>query len=236
MQTSIDGLIELVGHEGVCLSKYKDSVGVWTIGIGATKTEIPDLDSWPSTKRITVVEAFNLLKRSIKRYEKAVNDAVDGYVSQTQFDALVSWCYNVGTGHCYPKYNSKGVKSKDEATVLKLIKAGATKYELYNALMMWTKAGGKYSPGVAARRKKEAILLRDGIYSNKGKAALFPVSSTGHPIYSQAITIDVENFLVEDIQVDGPTIPVAEPVAEPVKVGMFAKAMETLGNLWGKKA
>ena len=98
MKISNKGLVELVGHEGVCLSKYRDSVGVWTIGIGATRSEIPDLASWPLSKTITLQESFELLRKSILKYESAINEALKCNVPQHQFDALVSWCYNVGVG------------------------------------------------------------------------------------------------------------------------------------------
>jgi len=178
MKTSDAGLVELVGHEGVCLSKYKDSVGVWTIGIGATKTEIPDLASWPLSKTISMDEAFALLRKGISKYENALNKYIKREISQTMFDALASWCYNVGVGWV-PK-----------ATVIKLINQGVTGKPLYDALMMF-----KQPREIIARRKKEANLLAYGKYSNNGKALLFPVGKTGIPSYSRGTTIDVWEYM-----------------------------------------
>lgn len=178
MKTSNAGIVEIAGHEGVCLSKYKDSVGVWTIGVGATKTEIPDLAKWPLSKKITVQEAFELLAKSIGRYENAINKNLTRAISQTQFDALVSWCYNVGVG-----YASK-------ATVMKLINQGAQGIDLYNALLMF-----RNPPEIIGRRKKEALLLSKGTYSNGGKAILFPVSSKGFPMYGMGHNINVWEFI-----------------------------------------
>lgn len=178
MRMSDAGLVELVGHEGVCLSKYKDSVGVWTTGIGATKTEIPDLASWPSSKTITMQEAFDLLKKGIVKYEDALNKNLTGKVSQTEFDALCSWCYNNGVGWV-PK-----------ASVIKLLNKGVHGQALYDALMMFHKP-----VEIIPRRRKEAVLLRDGVYSNKGKALLFPVSAKGNPIYQAGKEIDVWQYL-----------------------------------------
>lgn len=178
MKTSNKGLVELVGHEGVCLSKYKDSVGVWTIGIGATKSEIPDLASWPLSKKITMQEAFDLLSKGIVKYENALNRALKAPVSQTQFDALVSWMYNVGTG-----YASK-------ATVIKLLNNGVKGNALFDALMMYRKP-----PEITERRRKEAKLIASGVYSNGGKALLFPVSSKGYPMYKAGTTVNVWEYI-----------------------------------------
>lgn len=178
MRTSNKGLVELAGHEGICLSKYKDSVGVWTIGIGATRTEIPDIAAWPLSKTITMQEAFDLFKRSIVKYENAVNKALTRDIPQYQFDALVSWCYNVGVG--YTK----------TATVIKLVNQGAPGVKLYNALMMFRKPSE-----IIGRRTKEANLLAYGKYSNDGRALLFPVSKSGYPIYGRGTSINVWEYL-----------------------------------------
>ena len=178
MQMSDDGLVELAGHEGICLSKYRDSVGVWTIGVGATRSEIPDLASWPLSKKITIQEAFDLFKRSIKKYENALNKNLTRPIKQHEFDALCSWCYNVGTGWLR------------RSTVIKRINNNEHGQALFDALMLYKKP-----PEIINRRRKEAILLRDGKYSNGGMAALFPVSSKGYPVYKEGKTINVWKYL-----------------------------------------
>jgi lysozyme len=175
MKTSDNGLAEIIGHEGVCLSPYKDSVGVWTIGIGATRTEMPNIANHSD---ITMQEAFGLLHKSIKRYENALNQFINVGISQTMFDALASWCYNVGVGWV-PK-----------ATVIRLINQGVTGAPLYDALMMF-----RSPPEITLRRKKEANLLAYGKYSNNGRALLFPVSSSGRPLYGKGKTINVWEYM-----------------------------------------
>lgn len=180
MTTSIEGMIEIASHEGLCLTKYKDSVGVWTIAIGATRTEIPDIARWPADKQLSIQECFDLFKKSLVKYEKAVRRGLKVDVPQHAFDALVSWCYNVGTGW---------VK---KATVIKLINKGVpvSDKRIYNALMMYKKP-----PEIIGRRKKEAILLTTGKYSNTGKVLVFPVSKRFKPIYSRGYKIDVKKYL-----------------------------------------
>lgn len=197
MKTSNEGKVEIIGHEGIALSKYKDSVGVWTIAGGATKTEIPDLASWPLDKKITMQEAFDLFGRSIVKYEDAINKALTRPILQTQFDALVSWCYNVGTGWA------------KSATVIKLLNEGVTDpIALRKALLLYRKP-----PEILGRRIKEADLLAYGKYSNGGKAMLFPVSSNGYPMYSRGTSINVWQYIPHTTEAE-PIPPTVYPEEE----------------------
>lgn len=174
-KVSLRGLIEIASHEGLCCSKYLDSVGVWTIGIGATKSEIPDLASWPMDKKLSIQECFDLFQRSIKKYADAVNKHLTRPVQQYEFDALVSWCYNVGPGWL------------KNATVIKRINKGESGQRLYDALMMYQKP-----PEIKGRRTKEAKLLAFGDYDYGGPNLInvFPVSKTGRPLYNKGYQID----------------------------------------------
>lgn len=176
-QTSKKGLIFLASLEGVGLSKYLDSVGVWTIALGATRTEIPDLADWPLGKSITLEEAFSLLRRSIVKYEKTINLALTTPVSQEEFDALVSICYNIGQ------------RGAANSTFIKRINAGAKVDKIVEAILMWNKP-----EEIIGRRRKEAKLFSTGNYGD-GKITVFPVSATGHPIYSKGKVIDGNQYL-----------------------------------------
>lgn len=217
MRTSNEGKVELIGHEGIALSKYKDSVGVWTIAVGATKTEIPDLADWPLDKKITMQDAFELFSKSLGRYEDALNKALTREIHQYQFDALVSWCYNVGVGWV------------NKASVIRLLNTGeATPEKLKSALMLFNKP-----KEIISRRMKEATLLASGKYSNDGKALLFPVSSRGYPMYSKGEMINVWKFISQ-------TAP--EPSALEVfqheeknhesKPNIITRGLDTLGSLF----
>ncbi|MGE0408840.1 MAG: lysozyme [Amphiplicatus sp.] len=82
------GLIKL--FEGLVLEAYQDIAGIWTIGYGHTG---PDVQ--PGMK-ISEREAEELLKRDLKPRESAVGDLVRVPLNQNEFDALVSFIYNVG--------------------------------------------------------------------------------------------------------------------------------------------
>lgn len=182
MHMSKRGMIELAGHEGVVLSKYKCSAGVWTVGVGATSSVIPDLHKWPMDKTITIEEAFELFKKSLKPYENAVRKALTVEVNQNVFDALVSWCYNVGKA------------APRRSTVVRLINKGVPtdSKKLYNALLMWKKP-----KSIVPRRTKEAKLMTTGKCSNRGKVSVYPVSSKGKPLFRSGELISVNKYLGE---------------------------------------
>ena len=178
MNFSDDGKMFLIGLEGICLSPYLDSVGVKTIAIGATVSEIPDIADMPWGHVITMKEAFELLDRSLAKYVAAVNKALAVVVSQNQFDALVSVCYNIGTG---------GLKS---STFIKRINAGMSNESIISALLMWRKP-----PEILGRRKKEANLFVTGEYGD-GKALVFPANAKTHkPVYKQGKEVDIKELL-----------------------------------------
>ena len=75
--------------EGLELDSYQDIAGVWTIGYGHTETAGPN-------QRISEREAEELLRRDLKPREKAVEDLANVDLNKNEFDALVSFVYNVG--------------------------------------------------------------------------------------------------------------------------------------------
>lgn len=91
--------------ESLRLEAYPDFGGVWTIGWGTTKGVRPGM-------KITKEEADVLFLRDLKMFENSVNNLVEVEINQHQFDALVSFVYNVGTS----KFAS--------STLLKLLNQG----------------------------------------------------------------------------------------------------------------
>ena len=100
MKTSEYG-INLIKHfEGCVLTAYKCPAGVWTIGYGHTKDVQPG-DEWSES------HANHMLEVELEEYENYVNTAVKVPLQQNQFDALVSWTYNLGGGNL----NASTIKS-----------------------------------------------------------------------------------------------------------------------------
>lgn len=87
------GTSALVGHEAVKQVGYVDSVGVATTCIGHTRTAV--VGKWYS-----IEECQRLFKQDVAEFEHTVNKYVTVGLSQPQFDALVSFCFNVGSYNC----------------------------------------------------------------------------------------------------------------------------------------
>jgi lysozyme len=135
MKMSPAGRRVLIQREGKKLRAYLDSVGVWTIGVGHTSAAGPPNVTPGLT--ITDAECDQLLARDLVQYEDAVNKAVTAKLNQNQFDALTSFCFNVGTG------------GFTRSTVVKRLNAGDT-VGAADAMLMWNKP-----PEIMGRRQSE---------------------------------------------------------------------------------
>jgi lysozyme len=125
--------------EGLRLEAYKCPADVWTIGYGHTnKVKQGDV--------ITEGEADILLALDVQEAERAVSSYVDVDINQNQFDALVSFVYNLGAGN---------FKS---STLLKKLNQGDY-LGAANEFHRWNKAGGKVLRGLVLRREAEANLF-----------------------------------------------------------------------------
>jgi lysozyme len=136
-------------HEGLRLHAYQDSAGIWTIGYGTILYE----DNRPVKKGdgITADLAEKLLQGQIVKKSVAVTAALSGTdVNQKQYDALVSFAYNVGTGALL------------KSTLLKRVKANPADATIRDAFLMWDKATvdgvPTEVPGLKQRREDEADL------------------------------------------------------------------------------
>ena len=132
--------IDLIKHfEGCELNAYKCPAGVWTIGYGHIKGVSEGMS-------ITQEQADQMLLDELKEYENYINELVTVNLSQNQFDALVSWVYNLGPANL------------SASTMLKVLNSG--EYEDVPAQMKrWNKAGGKVLEGLIRRREAEACLF-----------------------------------------------------------------------------
>ncbi|MBX3569959.1 MAG: lysozyme [Rhizobiaceae bacterium] len=168
MTLSEAGLKELAGHEGIVLTRYRDVVGVWTLGIGHTKSAGPPNPA-TFTGTLTLTDALNLFRKDLKKYIDAVNAVVTVKVSQTEFDALVSFHFNTG-----------GIK---KASLVKSLNAG-DRAKAAKEFMNWSKPAS-----IIDRRKKERKLFETGAYSNGGKATQFPADAAGNVLVGKGKSI-----------------------------------------------
>lgn len=138
MKISPAGLDLIKSSEGCKLKAYRCPANVLTIGYGHTGPDVFE------GQEISQADADTLLRLDVAKYENAVNKACPK-ISQPQFDACVSLCYNIGEG------------AFAKSSVARLHKAG--KYaEAAQAFMLWNKAAKKVSRGLTARRARESAL------------------------------------------------------------------------------
>jgi len=139
------GLELIKSFEGLSLKPYVCAGGINTIGYGNTyymngkKVTLQD-------KPITKEQAEELLKHSLSTYEKAVDSFCRDDISQNQFDALVSFCYNVGTG------------ALQKSTLIKKVNANPKDVTISDEFMKWNKANGRVLVGLTRRRQAESKL------------------------------------------------------------------------------
>ena len=140
MNISKEGIALIKKFEGCELEAYKCAAGVWTIGYGHTK-DVKDGDS------ITKEDAESMLVHELQEYCNAVDEAVKVDLDQNQFDALVSWTYNLGPNN---------LKS---STMLGVLNQG--KYdEVPVQIKRWNKASGEVKQGLIRRREAESLLFQ----------------------------------------------------------------------------
>ncbi|ENJ7288196.1 lysozyme [Enterobacter hormaechei] len=144
MQTSEKGIALIKQFEGCKLTAYQDSVGVWTIGYGWTQP----VDGKPIRAGMTIKQetAERLLKTGLISYESDVSRLVKVGLTQGQFDALVSFTYNLGA------------RSLSTSTLLRKLNAGDYAGAA-DEFLRWNKAGGKVLSGLTRRREAERALF-----------------------------------------------------------------------------
>lgn len=134
------GLDFLIAREGLRLKPYLDTRGIPTISVGVT--------FYPDGRKVTMNDpaltkdqAIDLFKRILKGFETTVWSLTRDDISQNNFNALTSFCFNIGQA---------GFKG---STVLKRVNANPKDPKIADALMMWTK-----NKELIGRRKKEVAL------------------------------------------------------------------------------
>jgi lysozyme len=126
--------------EGLCLTAYQDSGGVWTIGYGHTGPDVI------AGRTVTYAEADAFLTQDLADSVSCVNWAVAQTINQNQFDALVDFTFNAGRGAFL------------KSTLLRMVNlldfsAASAQFPL------WVHAGGDVVPGLVRRRAAEQMLF-----------------------------------------------------------------------------
>jgi lysozyme len=151
-----DKLIEMIKHdEGVVMRPYQCPALLWTVGVGhvidpmharvklADRKALPIPEGWDRTFSMDEVNA--ILKKDLNRFETGVMRLCPKTTKQSQFDALVSFAFNVGLGNL--QNSTLRMKHNRE-------EFGAAAEEF----LKWNKAGGKVLKGLDKRRRGEKAL------------------------------------------------------------------------------
>lgn len=134
---------DLIKHfESLSLEAYLCPAGVWTIGWGHTKGVKKGME-------ITEAQAERFLIEDVQEAVNGVNKYVEGAISQYQFDALVSFTFNLGVGNLR------------SSTLLKLVNARRFDAAV-GEFKKWVMSKGKKLDGLVRRRTVESILFRSG--------------------------------------------------------------------------
>jgi len=145
--TKIDanGIKLITDWEGLKLKPYLCSANVPTIGYGSTRYENGNkvkLTDAPITKE----RALELFKNTLHTYERDVDALARDDINQNQFNALVSFAYNLGT------------TALRNSTLLKKVNLNPNDKTIANEFVKWVNAGGRRVQGLVNRRNAEVVM------------------------------------------------------------------------------
>jgi lysozyme len=155
MKVSAECIDMIKHHEGVRVKPYRCPALLWTVGVGHVidpnhikvpfdeRKTLPIPDGWD--RQLTTTEVDAILAADLATFERGVLRLCPANLTQSRFDSLVSFSFNVGLGNL----QRSSIRMKHNRGDFD----GAAE-----AFMQWTKAGGKELPGLVKRRKDEMSL------------------------------------------------------------------------------
>jgi lysozyme len=156
MNVSAKAVTMIQHHEGIRYRPYRCPARLWTVGVGHVlypeqgKLKIEDRDSFPlrpeDNRQFTKDEVDGILRSDLQRFERGVAQLIPVRLTQGQFDACVSFAFNVGLGTLQRStFRQKVIRGEKDAAIA--------------SLLQYCKAGGKVLKGLENRRKDEAALF-----------------------------------------------------------------------------
>lgn len=162
MKISDKGIELIKSFEGCRLVGYADLGGVPTVGYGSTGPDVT------VGMKITQQQADARLLKDLARFETGVSDLVKVSINQNEFDALVSFSFNVGLG------------ALKQSTLLRLLNDGTDRTTVAAEFSRWDKVDGKSVEGLTRRRKAEKELF---------------LTKTKHPLLASSILAEQDTWL-----------------------------------------
>lgn len=195
MKLSAKGAAFVRAHEGFVGRWYADPVGIMTIGCGFTWRSAAFRQWWAKNKpgipkyqgRMTRAEADDaLMYLFAHEYGKAVDGFLKKAVPQHVYDAMCSVSFNCGPGSLKWKW-AAALKRGD--------------YEAGAALLRTTAvtARGKRLPGLVRRRKEEALLITNGVYTGVGNVKAGPVDAMADGVLARGERGPAVAALIRDL-------------------------------------
>jgi len=157
MNISAQAVEMIKHHEGVRFKPYRCPAKLWTVGVGHVlypeqgKLKIENRDEFllrPEDNRVwTKEEVDGILRADLQRFERGVVQLLPIVLTQGEFDACVSFSFNVGLGTLQRStFRQKIIRGDKDAAI--------------ESLLQYCKAGGKVLKGLENRRKDEAALFK----------------------------------------------------------------------------
>lgn len=176
MDVDYDVALEIACHEAVIRQAYKDSEGVWTWSVGLTNATGHNVQRYIDNPQ-SLEKCFSVYAWALNNYADAVRAEFAGHpLTKPQFAGALSFHWNTGA-----------IKS---ATWPDLFKAGKIA-EARASFLSWKKPAA-----IEERRKKEAALFFDGVWSNDGQMTEYTALTAAHaPKWSSAVSINVGQAL-----------------------------------------
>lgn len=219
MFTSNPGKLELLLNEGVVLGPYRDSVGVWTYGVGHTAAA-GGLDpatmprGVPTDLEAELRRAMSVFSQDLVAYEKRVTSAIRVPLAQHQFDALVDFDFNTGgifRARLTQRINARDPKASD-------------------SFFGWLQP-----PALRGRRVREQRLFDHADYANDDVGVRIPVylpTSTGGLKLWKTLDNDELNRYLPGVASKSTAAPVAAGLVSTVPPPSW---VTVLVNLFGTK-
>lgn len=146
----------IMHHEGVRYKPYQCPALLWTCGVGhvidptharvplADRKKLPIPEGWDRV--LSNEEIDEILRKDLNRFEQGVSRLITAPLTQGQFDALVSFSFNVGLGNLQKSTIRMKVNRQEYETAAE-------------CFLDWTKAGGRVLKGLVSRRNDEKALF-----------------------------------------------------------------------------
>ena len=156
MKLSPEAIKVICHHEGIRYKPYRCPAQLWTIGVGhvlypdQAKIPIDQRGDYPlrpeDNRTFSKDEVDGILRSDLQRFERGVAQLIPVRLTQGQFDACVSFAFNVGLGTLQRStFRQKVIRGEKDAAIA--------------SLLQYCKAGGKVLRGLENRRKDEAALF-----------------------------------------------------------------------------